>query len=140
MSQKVINSPFRSLTKAVTWRIVGTTDTIILSFLITGSTSAAVSIGATELATKTLLYFVHERVWNQFRWKGGAFLSHFRSLSKSISWRIIGTLDTILIALFYTNDPTSAFAIGGTETFSKIFLFYLHERVWHKIKWGLKFE
>ncbi|QSE99396.1 DUF2061 domain-containing protein [Fulvivirga lutea] len=97
------------------------------------------SIGFTELASKTFLFFIHERIWNKIRWKGGAVASHLRSLIKSISWRVVGTIDTIVIAMLYTSDPFAAFTIGGIETSTKIALFYLHERVWSNIKWGLKF-
>lgn len=53
----------KSLTKAVSWRIVGTVDTIILSWIITGTLKVAVSIGTLELLTKTILYYFHERLW-----------------------------------------------------------------------------
>jgi uncharacterized membrane protein len=138
--QLVNNTYYRSLTKAITWRMIGTMDTIVLSYLITGSSKSALSIGFTELATKTLFYFVHERIWNKIRWKGGLKTSRLRSFYKSVSWRLVGTMDTILIALFFTGDPLSAFTIGGVETLTKVALYYLHERVWHKVKWGLNFN
>ncbi len=55
----------RSLVKAISWRITGTVDTILISWLITGQVKWALSIGFVELFTKILLYYVHERVWNQ---------------------------------------------------------------------------
>lgn len=55
---------YRSLVKAVSWRATGTLDTVIISYLITGRLTLAVSIGAVELCTKTVLYYLHERVWN----------------------------------------------------------------------------
>ena len=53
----------RSLIKAVTWRTIGTIDTILLSWWLTGRFVLAVSIGAAELVTKTVLYYLHERAW-----------------------------------------------------------------------------
>ena len=61
---------------------------------------------------------------------------HWRSVIKGISWRIVGTLDTIVIATLWTGDFTKALKIGFTEVFTKVFLFYIHERVWQKIKWS----
>lgn len=58
----------RSLIKTISWRVVGTLDTLIISYLITGEISMALSIGAVELVTKMLLYFFHERVWNRIKW------------------------------------------------------------------------
>jgi adenylyl-sulfate kinase len=53
----------RHFVKAVTWRIVGTIDTILLGFLITGDLPTGLRIGSLELFTKILLYFIHERIW-----------------------------------------------------------------------------
>ena len=58
----------RSLIKSISWRIIGTLDTIIISYLVTGTLSFALSIGAIELVTKMGLYVVHERVWNRIHW------------------------------------------------------------------------
>lgn len=55
----------RSIVKAISWRTVGTFDTMLISFIVTGSPLAALSIGAFELITKTLLYYFHERAWNK---------------------------------------------------------------------------
>jgi uncharacterized membrane protein len=58
----------RSGIKAVTWRIVGTADTFILSLLITHKPVTAASIAGFEVLTKTVLYYWHERVWNRISW------------------------------------------------------------------------
>lgn len=58
----------RSLLKSVSWRIIGTLDTIIISYVITGEISFALSIGGIELVTKMMLYVVHERLWNKVNW------------------------------------------------------------------------
>jgi uncharacterized membrane protein len=59
------DSPYRSLLKAVSWRLTGTFDTVVLAWLITGHAGKAFSIGLAELVTKTLLYYLHERLWNR---------------------------------------------------------------------------
>lgn len=60
--------PMRSVAKSVSWRIVGTIDTVIISWLITGKLDLAFSIGSIELVTKMVLYFFHERIWNSIKW------------------------------------------------------------------------
>ncbi|WP_442265398.1 DUF2061 domain-containing protein [Tenacibaculum sp. ZS6-P6] len=60
--------PLRSVVKSFSWRAVGTIDTIVISWLITGEIDTALSIGGIELVTKMLLYFFHERVWNSIKW------------------------------------------------------------------------
>ena len=62
-------SPVRSLVKAISWRFVGTLDTIIISWFITGKVSMALTIGSIELITKMVLFFFHERIWNVIKWK-----------------------------------------------------------------------
>ena len=59
-----------------------------------------------------------------------------RSIVKSISWRIIGTLDTVVICWFVTGTIEAALSIGSIELVSKMVLYFLHERSWNKIKWG----
>lgn len=56
---------YRSLVKSISWRVTGTLDTMVISFLITGKLKWALSIGAVELFTKMFLYYVHERIWNR---------------------------------------------------------------------------
>ncbi len=60
--------PLRSIAKSISWRIIGTLDTILISWIITGKVKVALSIGLVELFTKMLLYFFHERIWNQIDW------------------------------------------------------------------------
>ena len=58
----------RSLLKTISWRVIGTLDTILISWLITGAMTLALSIGTIELISKMVLYFFHERLWNQIKW------------------------------------------------------------------------
>ncbi len=57
--------PYRSIVKTISWRTVGTLDTMLISYLVTGSLSMAAVIGSIELITKMILYYVHERAWNK---------------------------------------------------------------------------
>ena len=59
-----------------------------------------------------------------------------RSLIKTITWRIVATLDTFFISWFITGKLVFAGAIASLEILTKMFLYFLHERVWAKIKWG----
>ena len=58
----------RSLLKAVSWRITGTLDTFIISFIVTGKATIAGAIAGTELLTKIALYYGHERIWAAIHW------------------------------------------------------------------------
>ena len=61
-----------------------------------------------------------------------------RSLLKTLTWRTIGTMDTILIAFVIFGDVSAAAAVGFTELFTKMFLYYFHERAWSWSDWGLE--
>lgn len=53
----------RHLVKALTWRAVGTLDTFVITYLVSGSVNLGATISGTELLTKTILYYWHERIW-----------------------------------------------------------------------------
>lgn len=62
-----------------------------------------------------------------------------RHLFKTITWRIIGTIDTMIITWIISGDPFLGLSIGGIEVFSKMLLYYIHERVWYKFSnFGIK--
>jgi len=136
----------RSLIKGFSWRLIGTLDTIFWSFTFIGNMDQALKIGAFEIFTKTLFYFIHERIWLVIG-KRKKLDSRFTSFAKAVSWRIVGTLDTVVISLLVIKisgideelkQPAIliASAIGIFEFFTKILLFYVHERVWNRIGFG----
>jgi uncharacterized membrane protein len=59
-----------------------------------------------------------------------------RSVWKTVSWRIIATMDTVIISYLITDSLAFAAAIGGIEVVTKIFLYYFHERAWNNISFG----
>jgi uncharacterized membrane protein len=156
LAQQLRDSHFRSVIKAVSWRIIGTIDTIVISYLWTGAGAKAFAIGGSEVVTKVGLYYLHERVWASVplgtvrrlnpRFEEDAAAqagsdaplrdSKLRSLIKAVSWRVVGTLDTILVSYLWTGDKSKALVIGGTDVLTKIVFYYLHERAWAGIPLG----
>jgi len=66
-------------------------------------------------------------------------VAHKRHLAKTISWRVIGTLDTMIISWAITGSWEWGLAIGGIEVFTKMVLYYFHERAWYKYsKYGIE--
>ena len=63
-------------------------------------------------------------------------LDRKRHLLKTITWRIVGTLDTILLGWIISGDPMIGVKVGGFELVTKMTLYYFHERAWYKIDWG----
>lgn len=60
--------------------------------------------------------------------------SNLKSLAKTISWRVVGTIDTMIVSYFITGETAMALSIGSVEVVSKMILYYLHERVWSGVK------
>lgn len=122
--------------KGISWRVFATIDTIFLAWLVTGQFDDALKIGLGEVFTKTFLYFLHERAWNSIKESNNRFLSRGKSFIKGISWRVLGTIDTFLIAFFFTGHSFAASQIAAFEVITKIALYYFHERVWERVMWG----
>lgn len=149
---------WRSMAKAVSWRFVGTLDTFILSYLLisflgpligmeeTGSHASNLKtagyIAATEVVTKILLYYFHERAWARVAWNmidvpgRRRREGRRRSVAKTASWRILASLDTTLLAFIFTGHIGTALSIGGLEVVTKLLLYYFHERAWSRVGLG----
>ncbi len=125
----------RHIAKAITWRFIGTLDTMVLAWLITGDPMVGIKIGLVEIITKMFLYYLHERLWFKMAL---SFSSNLRHLLKTISWRVVGTLDTMLLAWLISGDPVVGLKLGIVEVTTKMLLYYLHERAWYRINFGLE--
>lgn len=80
-----------------------------------------------------ILYYVHERIWFNSKIKD----ANKRHVIKTFTWRLIGTVDTMILATLISGSPLIGLKIGGIETFSKLILYYFHERFWYKIDFGI---
>ena len=123
----------RHVAKTLTWRFIGTLDTIILSWFISGDLTVGLKIGGFELVSKMFLYYFHERLWFKSKIEN----SNKRHLIKTFSWRTIGTLDTILLSWLITGNPLTGVKIGSAEVLSKMLLYFGHEKLWYRINYGL---
>ena len=129
----------RHIAKAITWRIVGTIYTILLGWFLTGEFKTGLSIGGAELLTKLLLYYFHERIWYNLRIFSDQ-SSRVRHILKTVTWRFVGTMDTMFLGWLISGKAEVGLSIGGLELFTKMLLYYLHERVWYRSDFGLKDE
>jgi len=62
--------------------------------------------------------------------------THLRSLTKAVSWRATGSLDTFAVAWVITGSPKLAGSVAVTEILTKIVIYYFHERIWAWVPWG----
>ena len=136
----------RSLYKALSWRILASIDTFILSLLIINYSSNKYSydlafyIASLEVLTKIIIYYLHERSWNKLQFgRLNQGVNRWRSLIKAFTWRILASLDTFFISFIITGRLDWATSIAFFEIITKAILYYFHERGWNRIKWGRKF-
>ena len=137
----------RSLIKSLTWRLLGSIDTFILSLIIINYSSEkysydlALYIASFEIITKTILYYFHERIWNIF--KIGRLkekVRRGRSLFKAMTWRVIASLDTFFLSYIITGRFDWATSIAIFEIITKAIIYYFHERAWNRVTWGRVIE
>lgn len=140
MSKYIRASHIRSILKGISWRIIATTDTIVIVLIMTclmGTCSLenALKIGFSEFLIKLAIYYVHERIWEARR-KGQEITARI-TLYKTITWRILATTITFIIAGTILDEFNSvALIIAVAESFSKFILYYIHERIWLKLPLG----
>ena len=65
-------------------------------------------------------------------------ISRKRHILKAISWRLVGSITTFFVALYLTGDINIGITFGLSDTALKILLYYLHERIWYRTKFGIK--
>ena len=123
----------RHLVKSISWRIIGTIDTFLLSYVLTGSISHGLGITGIDFFFKLFLYYFHERVW----FKSKIRIANQRHLYKTFSWRVVGSFTTLIVAWIVTGNPLTGFKIGLVETLTKMILYYVHEKMWYRISFGL---
>jgi len=133
----------RSFIKALSWRVIGSVDTFILSLIVINffvdnyTYDLAFYIATFEFITKTVIYYIHERLWNKiYIGRNKDKVNRLRSLIKAITWRITASLDTFFISYIVTGRFEWATSIAFLEIITKAILYYLHERGWNKVNWG----
>jgi uncharacterized membrane protein len=87
--------------------------------------------------SKPFRNIVSERFFFEFTFRKNVMVEkHNRSIVKAISWRIFGSIDTIFVSLLVTKNLKIAASIGVVEIFTKMTLYYFHERLWNKTNFG----
>ncbi len=140
MSTLTKSSHLRSILKGISWRIIATTDTILVVLIITCLTDQcnienAIKIGASEFLIKLFVYYLHERLWLKVLNKQA--ITPKEILYKSLSWRVVATSTTFIISgLILESFNHIAFYIAIVELFTKFGLYYLHEKLWLRLPLG----
>jgi uncharacterized membrane protein len=65
-------------------------------------------------------------------------LTRQRHIAKTLTWRMVGTIDTMLLGWLISGDPLIGLKVGLAELVTKMVLYYFHERIWYRSKFGVK--
>ncbi len=133
----------RHIAKTITWRIVATGTTFILTLIFfrddPNATEKASWVAVVEASLKMIFYYYHERLWYKIKLNVRSTVRHF---FKTVTWRVIASVTTFLVALFFFKENPDAMEkatwIALVETVLKMLFYYLHERAWHVSKFGLE--
>jgi uncharacterized membrane protein len=128
-------SPRLHVLKSISWRITGSIDTLIWGWVLSGEWSFGIAIGTLEMITKLVLYYAHDRVWHKAEMDGRWSSQTIHGI-KTVTWRLLGTLDTIMLSWYISGSLKLALQLGGIEIITKMILYYMHERIWFRIKWN----
>ena len=123
----------RHLAKAFSWRLIGTIDTFIFAWIISGNFEEGINISGITTITKLVWYYIHEQFW----FKSDIIKANKRHLYKTFSWRAVGTIDTVIFSWIILGNPLIGLKIGVAEIISKMLLYFGHEKLWYKINFGL---
>ena len=123
----------RHLAKSFSWRFIGSLDTLLFTWLVTGDFKQGVDLSIVTTVTKLIWYYFHEKFWA----KSSVKESSKRHVIKTFSWRLVGGIDTVVFGWLLTGNPFFGLKIGLTETISKMLLYFGHEKLWYKINYGL---
>ncbi len=132
----------RSIAKTLTIRVLFSLSHLLNGFIVSGSWIVGASIVGVAALVNMTLHWLHERVWNWFQWnrkpEDNAFFKdgHPRTVSKSVTWRALITINNFMIPYLMTGSWKQAAAFLTIATVINIVIYYSHERLWNMVKWG----
>ena len=132
----------RTILKTLTVRVCFTLSHILNGYIVTGSWMTGVTIASVAILINMFLFWGHERIWNWVQWnrkpKDGLFFvdGHPRTISKSITWRALITINNFMIPFLTTGSLKAALAFLTIATLLNVIVYYSHERVWNMIRFG----
>ncbi|SMD34310.1 Uncharacterized membrane protein [Reichenbachiella faecimaris] len=135
-----MDSRVRHITKSVTWRIIASATTFSLTLAFFGKAELAMAswLTAIETSVKIVIYYFHERIWFKLSTNLN---SKMRHIAKALTWRIIASGTTFILALLLFGGHDDALEkatwIALIESILKMAFYYAHEEFWYRINLGL---
>jgi len=134
-------SALRSIVKALSWRVVAGSVTLMTTLNLSGSFALAMKVVASDFLSKAFTMFVGERLMNKSHaGRSSGVDSTSRSIAKALIWRLFAICNTMTAAFFLGGgDLKIASKIAGSDAIFKTSLMVFYERIWAKVDWGKEY-
>ena len=132
----------RSIAKTASVRICFTLSHLVNGFIVSGAWIIGAQIAGIAAVINACLFWAHERTWNWVQWNrkpaDNRFFKdgHPRTISKSVTWRALITVNNFMIPYLLTGSWQTAITFLTIATIMNIVIYYTHERIWDRIAWG----
>jgi len=129
----------RTLIKTISYRVINTSITFLMTFLLFGVSAAlAAALALAQIVVGSIIFYAYDRVWLRVSWAQENMVEFAkRSIVKTIGYRLIVLCAGFITArlILTSSNETAAWWTITLMVLSMIF-YYIHERIWLKIKWG----
>lgn len=112
--------------KSISWRLIGSLDTFLISLILTNQIYFANQITFFDFFSKIFLFYIFEKTWIQGNFNNKT----FNLIGKAVVWRVIATLATFLLVLIISGEILLGIQISVVELITKLILFVMHEKLW----------
>jgi uncharacterized membrane protein len=129
----------RTIIKTISYRVINTLVTFLMTFLLFGVSAAlAGSVALAQIVLGSTIFYLYDRVWLRVSWaRENIHEDVKRSIVKTIGYRLIVLCAGFVIArLILTSSNETAVWWTITLMVLSMMFYYVHERIWLKIKWG----
>jgi len=139
-----VESHKRTIAKTLTIRVLFTLSHLLNGYIVTGDLVIGAQIAGVAAIINMSLFWLHDRAWEFASWNRKPedtklFVDgHPRTISKSVTWRGLITINNFMIPFILTGSWQSAAVFLGIATVLNIVVYYAHERVWNIFSWGKK--
>jgi uncharacterized membrane protein len=142
----LVESHKRTIAKTLTIRVLFTLSHLLNGYIVTGDLVIGAQIAGVAAIINMSLFWLHDRAWEFASWNRKPedtklFVDgHPRTISKSLTWRGLITINNFMIPFILTGSWQSAAVFLGIATVLNIVVYYAHERVWNIFSWGKKIK
>ena len=133
----IIEKNIRTLSRVISYRFW-----VMVSFFVTGlifsmPVEAIITLSIAGWTIGLLLYLIHEKIWNIIPlWKIDYYDKHYRTLAKTISWRLLSVVAVYIIGLFVGISSEESLNYSIVSNLMFLLVHYIHERLWNLSVWG----